>query len=84
MLYAELIASMEAGVDFAEDDVSVLPGEEIQKRIAAYHAAFAGAAPLLRLRKNGARGPYAGEMSGRPNVGKSSLLIVWSSASARS
>src|ERR1700744_2754871 len=31
----KLIATLEAGVDFAEDDVSVLPAEEILKRIAA-------------------------------------------------
>src|SRR5579871_4661208 len=30
-----LIAVMEAGIDFAEDDVSVLPGEQILARIAA-------------------------------------------------
>ena len=31
----ELIAAMEAGVDFAEDDVSVIPDQQILERIAA-------------------------------------------------
>src|SRR4029079_12763910 len=30
----ELIALLEAGIDFAEDDVSVAPGEEILRRLA--------------------------------------------------
>jgi len=39
----ELIAVLEAGVDFAEDDVSVLPDAEILKRIAEVRA------PLVKL-----------------------------------
>jgi tRNA modification GTPase len=69
----ELIAVLEAGVDFAEDDVSVLPDSEIVKRIAEVRA------PLVKLAESFAYGKVVHEgltlaIVGRPNVGKSSLF----------
>jgi tRNA modification GTPase len=69
----ELIALLEAGIDFAEDDVSVLPGEQIRERIAAVRA------PLQELAGSFAYGKMVHEgltlaIVGRPNVGKSSLF----------
>jgi tRNA modification GTPase len=69
----ELIAVMEAGIDFAEDDVSVLPATEILTRIAAVRE------PLEQLRASFAYGKIVHEgmslaIVGRPNVGKSSLF----------
>ena len=69
----ELIATMEAGVDFAEDDVSVLPPAEIEQRIAAVRQ------PLEELSRSFAYGNVVHEglalaIVGRPNVGKSSLF----------
>ena len=69
----ELIALLEAGIDFAEDDVSILPAEQILKQISAVRA------PLQELSDSFAYGKLVHEgltltIVGRPNVGKSSLF----------
>jgi tRNA modification GTPase len=69
----ELIALLEAGIDFAEDDVDVAPQAEIGRRIAALTP------PLVALEASFARGRIVHDgltlaIVGRPNAGKSSLF----------
>ena len=69
----DLIAALEAGIDFAEDDIDLLPSREITAAITAAEA------PLTALASSYSYGRVLREglqiaLVGRPNAGKSSLF----------
>ncbi|MDR3744846.1 MAG: tRNA uridine-5-carboxymethylaminomethyl(34) synthesis GTPase MnmE [Acidobacteriaceae bacterium] len=68
-----LIAAMEAGIDFAEDDIDVMASAQIAAQIATIRQ------PLAELERSFAYGRIVREgfrlaIVGRPNAGKSSLF----------
>jgi tRNA modification GTPase len=68
-----LIARLEAGIDFAEDDIELMAAVEIAAQIAAIEV------PLMVLERSFAYGRVVREgfklaLVGRPNAGKSSLF----------
>ena len=69
----ELISLLEAGIDFAEDDISVAPATEILRRLEPVYCeteALARSFAYGNLVRNG----FSLAIVGRPNAGKSSLF----------
>ncbi len=69
----ELIAQLEAGVDFVEDDLDLIPQADLLTSLGSIHAALRALAATYdygRLVRNG----FTLAIVGRPNAGKSSLF----------
>jgi len=69
----ELIALLEAGIDFAEDDISVAPASEILRRLDPIIQQTDALARSFRY-GNLVRSGFSLAIVGRPNAGKSSLF----------
>ena len=69
----ELIALLEAGIDFAEDDISVAPAEEILRRVNMVADGLRSLVSSFVAGKLVFQG-FTLAIAGRPNVGKSSLF----------
>jgi len=69
----ELIALLEAGIDFAEDDISVAPASEILRRLDPILQQTAALARSFRY-GNLVRSGFSLAIVGPPNAGKSSLF----------
>jgi tRNA modification GTPase len=69
----ELIALLEAGIDFADDDVSVASGEQILERIGPILEALGQLIESFAYGKLVHQG-FTLAIAGKPNVGKSSLF----------
>jgi tRNA modification GTPase len=68
-----LIAPLEAGIDFAEDDIDLLPANEITAQIQGIHASLTTLEHTFaygRIVRDG----FTLAIIGRPNAGKSSLF----------
>jgi tRNA modification GTPase len=69
----ELIALLEAGIDFADNDVDVAPPEEILRRLEPIKADVSALIASFAYGKLVREG-FTLAIAGRPNVGKSSLF----------
>ncbi len=69
----DLLTELEAGLDFADEDIAFITGNELKQRLADGEASLA--AILRQMESRGATGaPLRAVLVGRPNTGKSSLF----------
>ena len=76
-----LLAEVEAGLDFAEEDLTFVSRDELHQRLAAAGEALAGLREQLDRRGVSGR-PFRVVLVGQPNAGKSSLFNALAGAPA--
>lgn len=76
-----LLADVEAGLDFADEDISFVRQEDLLKRLGKGLALVTLLSKQLDQRSIGAR-PFRVVLAGRPNAGKSSLFNALAGAAA--
>lgn len=69
----ELLALLEAGLDFAEEDIEFIEMEELQRRVTQIHDSLAQLRDQIRTRSTNQALPKV-VLLGLPNAGKSSLF----------
>jgi tRNA modification GTPase len=69
----ELLADLEAGLDFADEDIRFVSGDELTQRLTLAAAEIDRLGERLRLRQTSGEAPRV-VLVGRPNAGKSSLF----------
>jgi len=69
----DLLARLEAGLDFADEDIEFISAAELQELVTSVAAEVAALAAKLRERSEGTA-PFTAVLVGRPNAGKSSLF----------
>jgi tRNA modification GTPase len=77
----DLLADVEAGLDFAEEDIHFVSPEDLLKRLAKGLAVLTLLGRQLEQRSVAGR-PFRAVLAGRPNAGKSSLFNALAGGSA--
>ncbi len=77
----DLLADLEAGLDFAEEDIHFVSPEDQLRRLGKGLALLTLLAKQLEQRSLGGR-PFRAVLAGRPNAGKSSLFNALTGAGA--